>query len=168
MAGDRERCLAAGMDDYLSKPFEEDELRSVLGRWLKSTQSPPSANAPAPDPLTLTLDARRLEKIRKISGPGLLHEVITLFLADSPVLVRALIEGLKREDFAARRRAAHALKSSGANLGAVRLVKLCEEVELSARNGTGVRASIQSELEAEYELVARALEELMQAQPLES
>jgi len=163
MIGDRERCLAAGMDDYLSKPFEENELRSVLARWLKSTQSVPSANAPAVDPLTPTLDARRLEKIRKISGPGLLHEVITLFLADSPGLVRQVIDGLSREDLPGRRRAAHALKSSGANLGAVRLVKLCEEIELSARNGASVRASMQSELEAEYELVARALEELMQA-----
>jgi signal transduction histidine kinase/DNA-binding response OmpR family regulator len=167
MTGDRERCLAAGMDDYLSKPFEEEELRIVLARWLKSTQHPAPANEPAPEPPALTLDARVLEKIRKISpGRELLHEVITLFLANSPASLRELIDGLGRADEPMRRRAAHALKSSCANLGAVRLSKLCEEIELSARDGTALRESMQSELMAEYELVARALEELLQAQPV--
>ena len=166
MTGDRERCLAAGMDDYLSKPFEEEELRMVLARWLKCTRSRTSVHEPVAAPPLQTLDVRRLEKIRKISGPGLLQEVITLFLNDSPALLREVIDGMRREDLPALRRAVHMLRSSSANLGAVALVKLCEDIELSARDGTSVRTSMQSELEAEYELAARALEELAQAQSL--
>src|SRR5262249_28143737 len=157
----------AGMDDYLSKPFEEDELRSVLARWLKTSPEPvPVREAPAEPQHAQTLDARTLERIRKINGDALLHEVITLYLADSPALLRELIDGLSQPDPSMRRRAAHALKASSANMGALRLAKLCEEILVGARDGTPVRESMQSELTLEYELVAGALEELVRIQPL--
>ena len=50
MAGDRERCLAAGMDDYLAKPFTQEQLRAMLARWLTRTQSGTGGTMHGPSP----------------------------------------------------------------------------------------------------------------------
>ena len=142
LEGDRERCLAQGMDDYLAKPFSRDELVRVLVRWLPPavTGSMPAATPPvAPaEPNSAVLDARIIERITALQRDGkldLLAHLIGLYLASVPRLVSEIEFGLTAGDAALVRRAVHTLKSSSANLGASALAKVCGELEVQARDG---------------------------------
>jgi CheY-like chemotaxis protein/HPt (histidine-containing phosphotransfer) domain-containing protein len=154
MAGDRERCLAGGMDDYLGKPVRPADLRALLQRWLAWTEPPP-----LPEPL----DAATLEELRRLTKDGepLLGRVLDLYRETAPAKVRALREALTQGDTATLRAAAHALKSSSANVGARHLAEICRSLEEGLRNGSvpdpapGVAA-----IEAEHRRVEHALEEL--------
>jgi HPt (histidine-containing phosphotransfer) domain-containing protein len=158
MTGDRERCLAAGMDDYLSKPFKKEALRVVLERWLKREQqtdgavvreseeqtvrrSPPLlrvvgrdelANAPAEQSL---IDQKALDNIRKLqkpNAPSILDKIINLYFKDTPQQILLMRASLAAGDSDALMRAAHSLKSNSANLGALQLAKWCKEMEAQA------------------------------------
>jgi two-component system sensor histidine kinase/response regulator len=123
--GDRDKCLAAGMDDYLSKPFSIDQLEAVLRRWL------PQALAVA------HVDAQVLETllIQTGGGPALLKTLIGAYLRDAPQRLDAIRQGMAHGDAAAVARAAHAFKSSNANLGALALAELCKRLEAHCRAG---------------------------------
>jgi CheY-like chemotaxis protein len=135
MKGDREQCLAAGMDDYLSKPFSQRQLREVMQRWLpaidrsglerrnpvRALAAPQTGeDAGRPD----TLDRKVLEAIRALEDadtPGLLQNVIDLYLRDSSRLVTRVREAAACGDGTALLEAAHGLKSTSGNVGAGRL-----------------------------------------------
>jgi CheY-like chemotaxis protein/HPt (histidine-containing phosphotransfer) domain-containing protein len=174
MAGDSDRCLAAGMDDYLSKPFSLQNLRAVLERWLPGADEGAARPAGkfvsvAADPVGETapspIDGKALDNIRALQppgGPDLLSRVIGLYLSGSPKLLRDLREAAQRGDADAIRMAAHTLKSSSANLGAVMLSSLCKEMEARAREGPiGDAAEAVAGIEAEYGKVKVFLEELV-------
>jgi CheY-like chemotaxis protein/HPt (histidine-containing phosphotransfer) domain-containing protein len=142
LEGDWEKCLAAGMDDYLSKPLTQAELAKKLERWLERQAYPAKAEASSQESERLTertasIDTRALDAIRsqqRKGKPDLLPQVIALFLEDSPGLVQDLEEAAAAEDSARAERISHRLKSGSANVGASRLASLCEEAELAARS----------------------------------
>jgi CheY-like chemotaxis protein len=134
MEGDRERCLAAGMDDYLAKPFKQEQLWSVMTTWIKRV-APFELPSAAPG---AAIDVKALDNIRTLQRPGaadLLERVITLYLDNAPRLVQSMREAIAAGDGDALQRAAHTLKSSSANLGALELAGLCKEMEVQARAG---------------------------------
>ncbi len=163
LTGDRERCVAAGMDDYLPKPFNRATLGAVVRRWLPQASLPPAPVAPhavaeATPVQEESIDPAALAAIKAIGGDGdLLPRVIRMYLQSSPVLVEQIITGEARADAPAVRIAAHTLKSSSANLGASRLAALSREVELAAAKGQQTRDA--AEIEKEFVRVKRALEE---------
>jgi CheY-like chemotaxis protein/HPt (histidine-containing phosphotransfer) domain-containing protein len=172
MQGDRDASLAAGMDDYLSKPFSLEGLRAVLQRWLPSQrvaaprpEGRREATAPAmvanPAPL-VRLDPNRLNMVRslKSGGPDLARRVVGLFLETTPGIMARLRLAAISGDALEISRAAHSLRGSSRELGAVRLAQLCEEIERLARDGKlSDPASIVAELEREYECVRPLLME---------
>lgn len=123
--GDRETCLAAGMDDYLSKPLRAAELDRVLACWLPE----PAAEVGA------TLDPEMLAMIDDPNDASFLAELVEIFLADCPPRLEALAAAAARGDLAAADEAAHSLKSSAANLGAVALSALAQRISDQARTG---------------------------------
>ena len=142
-AGSRENCLEAGMDDYVSKPFRRNVLLAALAKW---TQSVPvdraslqivEVSAPAPAELEAApLDVEALQALRDLQRPGrpdVLTRVIDLFSLDAPRLVAAMLEAVASDDADALRHAAHTLKSTSANVGAVSLSTNCREIEQLAR-----------------------------------
>jgi two-component system sensor histidine kinase/response regulator len=135
MKGDRERCLAVGMDDYLSKPLRPQELDDVLGRWLGIPGAPerkPSASVepvPSGDPFEALLDGARM-RIFRVDYPEIVDQLIELFVESTPPLLAELREGAVAGDGEAIRRSAHKLKGSCQNIGAGFMAKLAHDVEL--------------------------------------
>ena len=177
MEGDRERCLIAGMDDHLTKPFSSKELTALLARWLPvaaedairgiESARGPGAAAPAAaeapdDGGVAVLDPAALAGLEALPGASesrLVRRVIALFLETSCPLGQVIREACERGDLSEAGRAAHKLKSSSRQIGASQLAALCEALERAARSGdTDGAAESVAQLEQELPRVRRALE----------
>jgi CheY-like chemotaxis protein len=146
--GDREQCLAAGMDDYVPKPFTTEQMGSALATWLgRSTGGADNGKrdhltlvAPAPaEALPEPIDDRALDalaQLRRGGRPDIVNRVITLFLHSAPALVRELEKGAASGNGARLHRASHTLKSASANVGAIVLSAHCKELEVLTRTVT--------------------------------
>ena len=171
MQGDRELCLAAGMDDYMSKPIHVGELVGALERSaaresdpLRTGGSAASANqnrVAADRPSTQVLDQAAIERLRTTMGTAFLDELLSTFVEDSQDLVSTMRRALGEKDVDSFRRAAHSLKSNAASFGAMTLSALAKDLEESAKAGSLDGASPRVErLANECERVARALREI--------
>ena len=176
LAGDAERCLAAGFSDYLAKPFRQEQLSALLVRWLDSA-TPPAEKASAPTPVTPAaaapgadhagvLDLAAIERIRAMERRGaerLLERLIETYLTSSERLMAEAEAALGRADATALRQAAHTLKSSSANLGAIELASRCAGIEGLARTEHLVEARADwMAVVGAYERVKHALQEMVQ------
>jgi two-component system, sensor histidine kinase and response regulator len=160
MAGDRERCLDAGMDDYIAKPFKVEQLAEVLSRASSVAETAPSAEA-CPN----VLDESVLAELCSIdSDPEFFPRVIALYLEDAPGRMDDLRRAIAARDNEAMWRAAHAFKGACANVGARRVVDLCSAIEREGRNGSSGGAPVLfAALESEFREAAAALEHASRA-----
>jgi PAS domain S-box-containing protein len=131
MKGDSERCLAAGMDDYLAKPLRPDELDAVLERWLHAPAPEPEA-APEPEPATIALVDEARARVFREDYPEIVDQLIELFQDSTPPLLRELREGAAAGDAEGVRRTAHKLKGSCQNIGASGMAAQVAELERTA------------------------------------
>ena len=186
MGGDRERCLAAGMDDYMTKPYTQGELGNMIQRWvqrpgdeaaLTSDQSKAVPAEPAQSPSDLTEQETRqapvralpdepladqvLEQLRELRRPGRpdpVVKILTSFLESSATYVSAIHQAVVHQDAEALFRAAHALKSSSAMIGAMGLSSILKDFELLGRQGNVAESHKRmAELDAVYEAVRQAV-----------
>jgi HPt (histidine-containing phosphotransfer) domain-containing protein len=147
LQGDREEFLNAGMDDYVSKPIEVDELIRALTQCqppknqrkevsLPMTKSP---QTPAVEPSNSTaIDSSVLENFQTKmgdDGPEMVGQLITLFLEDTPKLLVELQQQVVKDDADGVRRTAHTLKSNSATFGALKLSALCADLEQQGKAG---------------------------------
>ncbi|MCW2278188.1 PAS domain-containing hybrid sensor histidine kinase/response regulator [Heliophilum fasciatum] len=160
MQGDREKCLAAGMDDYLSKPLNKSILQKMLQRWLKvapqsslpvananaavsAVDKAAAADAPAnasPDEQLFagipTVDFELLKEYQDLDSgeqPSLVARLLETFLGESKELLLQIEQALNAADAAKLMKTAHSLKSASAALGALRLSSMCAHYEAAGR-----------------------------------
>jgi CheY-like chemotaxis protein len=162
MQGDRELCLAAGMDDYLAKPIRVEELATALELCpFLSQGATPAGGIPVPDNGII----ERGVLVRLLESVGgdreFLDEVLATYCQDAPVQIAALQSAQAVGDADALRRAAHSLKSTSASVGAVRLAAACKELETLAKAGELAQAATRiARIEAEYAAAEAALHAL--------
>jgi PAS domain S-box-containing protein len=139
MKGDRDRCLKAGMDGYLAKPIQAEDLYDALERPeqtdFENTRETESSPVPADFPLDRRAVLSRLE-----GDADLLHELARIFLRDGPRLLAEAKSALAEGDAARLQRAAHTLKGAASNFSALAAAGAAEHLEAMARDGDLRRA----------------------------
>ncbi len=136
LLGDREKCLDAGMDDYISKPVRIGELQTVLERWAGRVVKRSDTTFFAQRGITTNLlDHSLIEELRTmpVNGSTMLKELIELFLENAPQRITQINQFLTDPPKMAFH--AHALKSMSLNLGANRMAELCQKLEEMAHSG---------------------------------
>jgi PAS domain S-box-containing protein len=164
LEGDKERCIDAGMNDYLSKPVKIDSLESVLKKWVPVVVPAAEASrldaAEAPAANVPVLDHELLETWRSLSNSSnedFLAEIIEMFLCNTPKMIHELQEAVALGDYAKLKALAHKMKGSSANLGACRLAMVCSDLEQDAQPSEKPLEPMLQLLQSEYDLVSRRL-----------
>jgi PAS domain S-box-containing protein len=160
LPGEREKCLLAGMNDYLAKPVSLEQLGAVIRLWA-SKPSAPTQKAPdlmeADD--SFVLDRERVSSFLAIgrAQPGFLDGLVKAFRQDVPSRLDALRAAVASANAHELSLAAHALKSSSGSVGAKRMRTICATLEEKARGGSidGAEAAIE-QLAAEFARVMAA------------
>jgi len=143
LAGDREKCLAAGMDDYVSKPVKPDDLKSALDRFLSLRDADRFLEGPVDSAMdAAAIDLSLLGSFRDIEDgtESLLTKLIDVFLDNSPKLIAEAAAALETKNARALSHAAHTLKGSCSNFGAQRLRHTCFLLEQAGAEGDLSRA----------------------------
>jgi PAS domain S-box-containing protein len=182
LGGDEERFLGLGFDDYLSKPFRQSQLLAMLTKHLRPAAPAGSGDAGAPGGAasgalsepggqgdaeldSTVLDAEALERLRELDPNGenrLMERVVNAFESSVGRLMPQLQDALNTNELGGIRHVAHTLKSSSASIGAMKLSRMCSDVESRARHeqSEGMPERI-ANLQAEVEIVRVALKRIL-------
>ncbi len=157
MDSDRTKCLDAGMDDFISKPIQTEELQAALERCADH-RAPQADPRPQPTPTSpahtrnlttaradpaagrRTASQRSLDDLKvrtdlELLGPSVLSEILEKFLTTTDQQVAEIQRAIEGNDTNALKEAAHSLKGSSATVGAARMADICKELEIDARSG---------------------------------
>lgn len=173
LEGDRTRCLQAGMDDYLTKPYSLIQLQQILARWLPEkdpvpdsptgTVSPCDA-APAVNAVT-SLNMKQLDQVRDLDpsgGDALLHKILQTFLDTASESVCQIEQAVTQGDMESLRRTAHTLKSSCANVGADALSELFRKMEKTGRAGeSAIARSLLDDMQCLYQQTVTEIHKIL-------
>ncbi|MBX3022462.1 MAG: CHASE3 domain-containing protein [Bdellovibrionales bacterium] len=146
--GDIEKCLAAGMNDYIGKPISYDDLAYKVEKWMTRGRK--------------VIDVAAIERLRLLASKGnktLIADLMAIFRTDTPAILQKMRGFLAQQNMTQVTQLAHNLKSSAANLGALRMRELSERIERVRPDNSQHIALLIDSLEREYAL---ALEELNQ------
>jgi len=168
MTGDREKCLAAGMNDYVSKPVQPAVLEQVIERWTvghADAAAPRVEPAPQPEPQAAPPPAAaapfdREDLVERLMGDEeRARRIMDVFLADIPRQIAALAVAISETDPKSARLHAHSIKSAAANVGGRGIREVAWKLEqLGSAGDLATAAVVLPELEASFERARPAME----------
>ncbi len=160
MSGDREQCLAAGMDDYVRKPVKPEELYGAIARLVATPAAAAAQPEPATDPV---LD---LDDLRQAAGgdESLALELLKEFLATAPGIFEPLLEALEEADLRAARLAAHNLKGSAWAIGAHALGAALQRIEDATASGSPPPLALSAAAADQYASLTSLLQDYVRRQ----
>jgi two-component system sensor histidine kinase/response regulator len=125
-AGEREKCLRAGMNDFLLKPFQQEELIEKIVNWIPGAShvSPKNRSSSVIQDLTT-----RLQELEEDYGKEMVVKVIEMFMTDAETGIANIDRAIKQGAFRALEESAHCLKGGSASIGATEMAQLCEQLE---------------------------------------
>jgi two-component system sensor histidine kinase/response regulator len=162
MQGDREKCLAAGMNDYLSKPFKVQQLREMLERWISQSAAEPILPPTPMIDTTDAIDSSVFDDFRDLgpeTGPdSFVTRLIDQYLAEAATSMAAVKSAVDLRDAPALKFASHSLKGMSGTVGARRLAAICQDMEtLAAGSSLDGSLALVTALEGEFARVREAL-----------
>ena len=177
LSGDREKCVSAGMNTYLSKPFTGEQLYTVLSKYLDRVETSPvqvvkdhkaeEPGTPDSQHATQPIDPSVLDalfELQQAGSPDLVKQVVQAYLESSTELATKLHAAIDSGDAEGVVASAHTLKSSSANVGAMKLADLCKTLETVGREGDlSAAPEHQQHVQREFERVIEALTLRMEA-----
>ena len=137
---DRERCLAVGMNDYVAKPINKQNLLNKIDQWLGSAGDGGVAIAEAPAQGDHLLDIGVLERLEQNAEPGMLLKLVSTFISETAARLERIRVAIDRQEFAALEHEALALKSASGTFGAVRLQQCTSALEQACLSHDTARA----------------------------
>jgi HPt (histidine-containing phosphotransfer) domain-containing protein len=172
MEGDRETYLAAGMDDYVSKPIRVQDLTDALKRAAASRQAHHEVHIQEPEDGRfeddLGIDPVALQNLSELVGgdEDFLLELLGTFLEDAPKLITDIERAIQQNDAGALRLAAHTLKSNSADFGAMTLSELSKKLEMMGRDEMlAGAADLMPPVRQEFEKAKSILQDIMKKDP---
>lgn len=144
MSGDRERCISAGMDDYLSKPLRQDQLGAVLEKWLldlkldggRVIQDSVTNEEGASDGIHFEPDALQAYTVLQKAGqPDVIVKLIDSYFEGAFDLLQSMERAIQNQNAEDLFNAAHTMKTNNAMVGAIRMAQICIELETKGRSG---------------------------------
>ena len=175
LEGDKQKCIEAGMDDYMSKPFRSEEMLAMIERWAgdrpadEKKQMPPEKDIKPKQTIddseenaTASIDRRILHTLKELQvegEPDFLERVVVTYLDGSHPLIGQLETAFSEKNIDGMRLIAHRLKSSSANVGAMRLSEFSRMLEMDCNKNSGEDAEMMvSAIVAEFAAAKKALE----------
>ena len=160
--GDRQKCLQAGMDDYLSKPLKLDRIRAKLHKWLPDTSAVLENDTVDGIPIikqkqvtTGPIDEERIEELKE-SVAGAFEQMVEAYVEDLPALATSLEDAINDKDSSQVQHYAHSIKGSSKNFGAVALADVAKEIEEAAKENH--LNDLHTQLISVFEEVERVIE----------
>jgi CheY-like chemotaxis protein len=166
MIGDRELCIAAGMDDYISKPVKMDDLEAVLQKWHANVQiAEPVQEAPvARYEVSALINMETVQSIRELQSegePDLFVELVEIFLSESEKLLQKARQAVQEADSEGYRQVVHSMKGASSNLGIELVSSKAADLERLVKDGNFEEAAAQLDvLEDIYAQSCAALSKL--------
>lgn len=138
MQGDKEKCIEAGMDDYISKPIKIEDVRQVISKWGAVSKERGRKKTKQQPAETTLLDYDAVMRIKKLGGESdnsFLSKVIEMYLSQSPAIIDSLQMEITSGNLKAAAQLAHKLKGSSLNIGAKKIAEISREIELKSNDG---------------------------------
>ncbi|REJ81310.1 MAG: PAS domain S-box protein [Bacteroidetes bacterium] len=161
LEGDRQKCIDAGMNDYISKPFLIEEIVEKLRKWNASVPSTTSAKAETGDAPSKVLEEKTLGRLKEMAASAdmdFFGEVLKMYVKQAREVIEAMINACREGKWKDMSDLAHKLKGSSLNVGASLVAETCKDIEIKGKNNQAMNCSeTESKLKKEFEETVKAL-----------